>query len=839
LETKAATVMDVVAACPDVEWLQDLMKGLIDNNDAAICAGAVSSCRQLGECISARILARSEQIDPKRRVACFTTLLLIANVRPELIADYIKVLHPYLNIKIKTASDKHVVIKTEKILERTIPLMKHPPLEWLRLLEMDLMKLVMFAPNEAVEGAISCLGSLVNKVSKKYNIVWECFIKYYGFLKRIVDADNVEETMRQPSKKIIFLRSIQTIGYLHKTFDFDQKEIVEAKKININIKEETYEKLLSLVPIEMLELQTNVLASLGHLMVQEPSFMLLEMTKALYDGVLTSDNDKLRHVVLQNFDNYLKAEDQKLSDMEKVRSKAMAVSEAAAEAAKNEPNGFDKEPPKVEVKVNLKQMQDVRSSQASAVIQLFLRQIQDAYVSNDTAVRRSCLGVIIKVQNQGLVAPLGLLHTLIAASADPKIASLRTQADHVMHEINKRQAVIHVAALKGLREAFKVSRAVAGGVIFSDEEDTVTAHYAEQVPRGYLVGEYGKTASCCHLYSLLKDKKHKRNFVQQLLSTFDDQHIQLDYLLYVADNLAWFPHSATEEVLYIIKIADTKINGTGNDVLHTFKSQMKPLPNKSNSSIDASINIEASGDVSMDSSKVDSDSENEDPDNVDVIDRIIDRLPEAEADINDFLTRSLAIFMLLRLRIYLKQAYNLSDKRIEAYAKEQTNDQNKAKQCVRKTGPLFEPVEVLKFLNNYDREDSNYDSRLETVKIYLKLKQLMIEIDDVDESSDEEGNKIAKAKGNSITAKLEMEAKQLQRMNRDQDHHHHPQPQHKTPQKKEKDIEDDSDRDTDGEEKKVDTLDRMRNQIHKKKDKKKKHRRRARIEDSDSSDSWM
>ena len=45
--------------------------------------------------------------------------------------------------------------------------------------------------------------------------------------------------------------------------------------------------------------------------------------------------------------------------------------------------------------------------------------------------------MIIKVQNQGLVAPLGLLHTLIAASADPKISSLRTQADHVMHEINK------------------------------------------------------------------------------------------------------------------------------------------------------------------------------------------------------------------------------------------------------------------------------------------------------------------------------------------------------------------------------------------------------------------
>ena len=57
-----------------------------------------------------------------------------------------------------------------------------------------------------------------------------------------------------------------------------------------------------------------------------------------------------------------------------------------------------------------------------------------------------------------------------------------------------------MAASKGLREAFKVSRAVAGGVILSDEDDTTAAHYAEQVPRGYLVGEYGKTASCCHLY---------------------------------------------------------------------------------------------------------------------------------------------------------------------------------------------------------------------------------------------------------------------------------------------------------------------------------------------------
>lgn len=93
-------------------------------------------------------------------------------------------------------------------------------------------------------------------------------------------------------------------------------------------------------------------------MVQEPTFMLMEMTKALYDGVLTSDNEKLRFVVLQNFDNYLKEEDNRLSNLEA------------------EENAKKKEEKKEIVKENLKEMQDVRSSQASAVIQQFLKQIQ-------------------------------------------------------------------------------------------------------------------------------------------------------------------------------------------------------------------------------------------------------------------------------------------------------------------------------------------------------------------------------------------------------------------------------------------------------------------------------
>ena len=167
---------------------ESLMKGLIDgNNGDSYSQDAVESCEQLAKCISEKILKPDPDMDKKRLVACFTTLLLIgmvsticishfstnseksdwfawefaqakplkANVRPGLVTNHVKLLHPYLNFKIRTAHDLQIVIKTEKILELTVPLMHHPSADWLKLLEMDLMKIIMFSANEAIEGRVS------------------------------------------------------------------------------------------------------------------------------------------------------------------------------------------------------------------------------------------------------------------------------------------------------------------------------------------------------------------------------------------------------------------------------------------------------------------------------------------------------------------------------------------------------------------------------------------------------------------------------------------------------------------------------------------------------------
>jgi hypothetical protein len=82
-----------------------------------------------------------------------------------------------------------------------------------------------------------------------------------------------------------------------------------------------------------------------------------------------------------------------------------------------------------------------------------------------------------------------------------------------------------------LKKAFKVARIVAG--YRENDDDEFNTPIYEDIPRGFLLGEYGKTASCCHLYALLKEKKHRRSFVTQLLSSFDDFGEHLDHILYI------------------------------------------------------------------------------------------------------------------------------------------------------------------------------------------------------------------------------------------------------------------------------------------------------------------
>lgn len=50
------------------------------------------------------------------------------------------------------------------------------------------------------------------------------------------------------------------------------------------------------------------------------------------------------------------------------------------------------------------------------------------------------------------------------------------------------------------------------------------------------------------------------------------------FLLYLADNLAYFPYNTQEEPLFVVHHVDMTISVTGSNLLQQFKEVYMPLP---------------------------------------------------------------------------------------------------------------------------------------------------------------------------------------------------------------------------------------------------------------------
>lgn len=85
------------------------------------------------------------------------------------------------------------------------------------------------------------------------------------------------------------------------------------------------------------------------------------------------------------------------------------------------------------------------------------------------------------------------------------------------------------------------------------------------------------------LYTLLRNTKpQRRALVQSITKQFDDGKIALQQMLYLADNLAYFPYAVQDEPLYIIHHIDVLISVAGTNLLATFREGLKPPPGAEN-----------------------------------------------------------------------------------------------------------------------------------------------------------------------------------------------------------------------------------------------------------------
>lgn len=161
--------------------------------------------------------------------------------------------------------------------------------------------------------------------------------------------------------------------------------------------------------------------------------------------------------------------------------------------------------------------------------------------------------------------------------------------------------------------------------------------------RGYKLPKAGieepPTALNGFVYSLLRGTKpNRRALIQSMTKQFDDERATLSFMLYLADNLAYFPYAVQDEPLYLIHQIDLFISVTGTNLLQTFRDGL----------------------IKRHEETKDKENPLEDEDDEEDRDALYERLPEDMTDLQQCITSAQGCMLLLILKQHLKDMYGIN-----------------------------------------------------------------------------------------------------------------------------------------------------------------------------------
>jgi len=102
-------------------------------------------------------------------------------------------------------------------------------------LEEDNVRLMLQHDRKVVMACVSCLGSIINEVTKNYALVRDCFSKLYSQMTQY--RNHYERNPKDPRLDQVtpkFRRSMFTVGLLLKHFDFSNPDVYSGLEVRKN-----------------------------------------------------------------------------------------------------------------------------------------------------------------------------------------------------------------------------------------------------------------------------------------------------------------------------------------------------------------------------------------------------------------------------------------------------------------------------------------------------------------------------------------------------------------------------------------------------------------------------
>ncbi|RDD46191.1 Nipped-B-like protein [Trichoplax sp. H2] len=698
-EVKKVTddLVNCVAICHDsaLECLENLIRHMVKSSDFSSYSEAVTNSSKV---ILANLLesilkfedqlvniSKNDEKADVKVVACFSTLLVFSKCFPQLVVDYAPRLQPYLSMKCSTKADAAILRTVPCILEYVLPLMQHPSKSFLADLEKDLMKLILIQGQTVVQNCISCLTVIVNEVTHNYDLVRDCLRKYIGLLRSVTNQELLLIESKLTSNKPRIMRALFVVGMLYKNFDMDLSS--DSSELNLD---STFELFLAFCQCEdgevllkaftgigsieiltssiffllSLRIKPNTLSlivvlplnAIGSLCVRYPKLLMHKKLSEKYKKVLNSrkSSTKLMCQVLKNIEHYLIEEDKRTQKAEDTWKKSNSNK-------------------------NLGQLGDARSSTqfdhkkffyslASKIVQHYANEVLEASTNSESEIRNSSLNVILRILRDGLMHPIKCVPYLITLSTDPQKSTKILAEKQLSTLASDYLNFVQSKAAQGIRLTFELHKKLQGSIV-----------------RGYSKESASALCSCCYML-LRSNRRYRRALAHSLLRYFETDNNsgkEIEYLLYIAGNLAYFPYNIQDEPLFLIHQLDLTLSVMGTNLLDA---------------VGKTFQFEDS-EEDLDSSSVDA---------------LKVEFSNGDFDYRRFIYPTLSCLLLIQLRDHLKSLYSISESKCIGYSPSDNAKVND-KSLTRRNADLFDPRNVIENMKNQAEPAI-------AVKLYLQLK---------------------------------------------------------------------------------------------------------------------
>ena len=505
---KVMSLLHVIAVMLQTEGSIDSLSTLFEQ----IVVNETHSSERIVDFVVSKVLVEAVSVNPLEQrskaiinLSAVHLIAIFAQISPQLLVKHVDPLQSLLSLPCDTLVDIHLRNKTILSLERILPKLSNPSLILMNRLEEDLTKQILQSSAHVLPNCVKCLSVLISRHTHNNRLSQDLFQKFRTIL------------LNCSEKSPKMLRAIYSLGLFLKHFKFDY-----------NSKQLVLETILSLIDTHLddnssTDLVVRCITSLGFIIESDPKICLQTKVIELYTKLLTTTDDNNSETLcaqtLSNFRNYL--------------SQSISEDETTAKTIE-----WSRE----SLKTMTSESDDSNSIQ-SQIIQTYLGLLLDKSLSSQQSIRRVACNVVHVIQSGGHVHPLQLVPHLIAMTTDDD-NNIRTRADHVLHEIERKfHGFVAMKARAGIQLAIKLCLSLncKGFRVTEDSAANVTSRLAT-------------------LYHVIcTNRQSRRGFVLQLLRSFevnsseDNDDSTTDTTQLMFEFVLFFPFNVFDEILFILQ----------------------------------------------------------------------------------------------------------------------------------------------------------------------------------------------------------------------------------------------------------------------------------------------